>query len=67
MPFESALIINFESDAEPSLVYNSRLLTLVTANSSLLCLLLLLNSSCVRLANHFTLGVCISLMMLLNR
>lgn len=68
MSFESAFIIYFESDTEPSLIYNSRFLALVPANSSLLLhLLLLLNSSCVRLAHHFTLGICVSLMMLLNR
>jgi hypothetical protein len=66
MAFEAALIINFESDSEPTLVNDGGFLTLVPANSSLL-LRALFNSTCVGLAYHFTLCVCVSLMMLLNR
>ena len=66
MAFETALIVYFESDAEPTLVHDSWFLALVPANSSRL-LLMLFNSACVGLAYHFTLCICVSLMMLLNR
>ena len=69
MTFKSAFIINFESDTEPSLVDNYRFLALVPADSSLRrhLLLLLYSRPSVRLANHFALCICVSLMMLLNR
>lgn len=66
MAFETTLIVYFESDTEPALVHDSWLLPLVPANSSRL-LLMLFNSNSVGLADHFTLCICVSLMMLLNR
>ena len=64
VPFEAALIIDLEGDTEPAFVDDGGFFPLIASDSSIL--LLLLCRCKIRLANHFTLCVCVSLMMLLN-